>query len=360
MQWKVAGTEDRARFNDFIARFSWGDLLQSWEWGDLKARAGWKPIRLIAERDGETIAAVSLLKRAIPKTGRCILYASRGPVLDTKDADLVRSFTDAMKQAARQHGAILIKIDPPVDIEDTVSDANLRAVGFRPIAATGFGGTQPKCVMQLDLAGRTEDELLASFHEKWRYNIRLAGRKGVTVRHGGREEISAFYALLRETTERDGFLVRSEKYFLDMWDCLSPAGFARVSLAYFEGEPIAGVFNYVFGDKACYLYGASSNRNRNVMAPHLLQWEMIRQAKEQGCKWYDFRGVSPKKGTGDAHLEGLNRFKEGFRPRFVEYVGEYDLVLSPVWYWGWTRALPRIRTALKNRNRVPTKQVQEA
>jgi lipid II:glycine glycyltransferase (peptidoglycan interpeptide bridge formation enzyme) len=361
MQLKVAGPSDRERFNDFIARFEWGDLLQSWEWGDLKAKSGWQPIRIFAERDGQIIAGASLLKRPIPKLGRCILYASRGPVLDTKDPELVRTFVNGLIHVARKHGAILLKIDPPVPIEDTVSEANLRAVGFQPVAAAGFGGTQPKCVMQLDLAGRTSEEILASFHEKWRYNIRLSGRKGVTIREDcGRDDIATFYALLRETTERDGFLVRSQKYFEDMWDCLSPAGFAKVALAYYEDQAIAGVFNYHFGDKACYLYGASSNSHRNVMAPHLLQWQMIQWAKKNDCKWYDFRGVSPKKGEGDEHLEGLNRFKEGFRPRFVEYIGEYDLVLSPLWYWGFTKALPRVRKMLKERNRVSVKQLQEA
>jgi lipid II:glycine glycyltransferase (peptidoglycan interpeptide bridge formation enzyme) len=365
MQLKVAVPEDRARFNDFIARFDWGDLLQSWEWGDLKARSNWKPIRVFAERDGKIVAAASLLKRTLPYvgkvTGNSILYASRGPVLDTRDADLVREFVAGLKQIAAKEGAILLKIDPPVPVEDTVSEANLRAVGFQPVVATGFGGTQPKCVMQLDLAGRETDQIMASFHEKWRYNIRLAGRKGVTVREDcGREDIPAFYDLLRETTERDGFLVRSQRYFEDMWDCLAPPGFAKIALAYYEDRPIAGVFNYLFGDKACYLYGASSNTHRNVMAPHLLQWTMIQWAKNKGCKWYDFRGVSPKKGDGDEHLEGLNRFKSGFSPRFVEYIGEYDLVLSPMLYWGYNTALPHFRRMLKEKSRVPAKQMQEA
>ena len=367
MQIHVAADSDRVRFNDFIARFAWGDLLQSWEWGDLKAKSGWKPIRVLGEQDGTIVAAASLLKRTLPYigtlTGNSILYASRGPVLDTNDPELLRAFIDGLKQVARKEGAILLKIDPPVAIEDTKSDANLRACGFVPVQAAGFGGTQPKCVMQLDLEGRSLDAVMASFHEKWRYNIRLAGRKGVVIKEDcGRDDIATFYTILRETTERDGFIVRSQKYFEDMWDCLAPSGFAKVALAYYEDKPIAGVFNYKFGDKACYLYGASSNTNRNVMAPHLLQWRMIEWAKNSGCKWYDFRGVSPKKGDGDEHLEGLNRFKSGFSPRFVEYIGEYDLVLSPFWYWGYNTALPHVRKMLKDRNRVttPVAGVQEA
>jgi peptidoglycan pentaglycine glycine transferase (the first glycine) len=354
MQIREAAESDRDIFNGFVARFPSGDLLQSWEWGDLKARSGWKPVRLLGEEGGQVVAAASLLKRSLPKVGRSILYASRGPVLDTQNAGLVQEFTVGMADTARRHGGILLKIDPPIELQDTASESSLRAAGFQPIAAGGFGGTQPKAVMQLDLAGRSLDEIMASFHQKWRYNIRLAEKRGVVVRtDGGRAEIPAFYKLLKETTERDGFLVRSQRYFEDMWDLLDPPGYVKLALTYYEEKPVAGALCFLFGDKAWYTYGASSNEHRNVMPNHLMQWRMIQWAKENDCRWYDFRGVSPKKGDGsDAHLEGLNRFKEGFSPRFVEYIGEYDLPLSPTWYWAWNVARPRIQTMLKARRKA--------
>ena len=329
--------------------------MQSFEWGDLKAKSGWKPIRVYAEQDGEIVAAASLLRRAIPKIGRCIMYAPRGPVLDTTDRELVTAFSGYLRSVAKQHGAILLKIDPPVPIEDTVSEANLRSAGFKPIAAQGFGGTQPKCVMQLDL-DKPIDELMASFKEKWRYNIRLAAKKGVTVRMDcDKSDLRTFYDLLKQTCERDGFLVRGFKYFEDMWDALVPRGYMRLVLTYHEEKPIAGAIAYLFGDKAMYTYGASSNASRNVMPNHLMQWTMIQWAHESGCKWYDFRGVSPRGDALDEHLAGLNRFKEGFSPRFVEYIGEYDMVLSPTLYWLWNVARPRIQSMLRARRRAETR-----
>lgn len=354
MHIKEASESDRSRFNAFVAGFESGDLLQSFEWGDLKSKSGWKPLRIYAESAGTIVAAASLLKRNIPRTGRSILYAPRGPVLDTQNASLVMEFTSGLASVAKSHGGILLKIDPPVPIEDSVSQNNIRAAGFRPIAAGGFGGTQPKCVMQLDLS-KSEDELMRSFKEKWRYNIRLAERKGVRIREVcTRAELPIFYELLKETCERDGFLVRGYKYFEDMWDALAPAGCMNLAIAFYEDQPLSAVLIYRFGDKAWYTYGASSNQNRNVMPNHLIQWRMIRQALIDGCKWYDFRGVSPKTGEGDSHLEGLNRFKEGFNPRFVEYIGEFDLVLSPSWYWAWSIARPRLQNIMKARRRAET------
>lgn len=355
MDIRVASEQDRQRFNEYIARFETGDLLQSYEWGDLKARGGWKPIRVVAESSGEIIAAASMLKRGIPKTNRCIMYAPRGPVLDTQNGQLVHEFTEFLKKIALSEGAILLKIDPPVPIEDDLSEANLRSAGFNRLSAEGFGGTQPKCVMQLDL-DKPIDEVMASFKEKWRYNIRLAKRRGVTVSLDcTRDDLPTFYNILRETAQRDGFLVRSLQYFEDMWDVLVPAGFMRLALTYYQDKPVAGAIAYLFGDKAMYTYGASSNEHRNVMPNHLMQWELIQWAHDEGCKWYDFRGVSPRKQPVENDpLAGLNRFKEGFNPRFVEYIGEYDLVLSPSFYWLWSVARPWVSKILKARSRAKT------
>ena len=355
MNFREATLQDKKRFNDFVARYETGDLLQSYEWGDLKSHSGWKPIRVIAEKHGEIVAAASLLKRSIPKVGRCIMYASRGPVLDMQNIELLKEFTAFLRETALKHKAILLKIDPPVPIEDTLSEHNIQAVGFVPLQAQGFGGTQPKCVMQLDL-DKSLDDLLASFKPKWRYNIRLAEKKGVSVRLDcDKSDLPAFYEILKDTCKRDGFLVRGYKYFEDMWDILVPAGYMKLALTYYDGKPVAGALAYIFGDKAWYTYGASSNEHRNVMPNHLMQWTLIQWAHENGCKWYDFRGVSPNKGDGsDDHLQGLNRFKDGFSPRFVEYIGEYDMVLAPGFYWLWNVARPRIQNMLKARRRAET------
>ena len=348
------GEGERPAFNDFVAGFPTGDLMQSYEWGEVKARGGeWVPVRLVGEDDdGRIVAAASMLVRRIPGTGRSIAYIPRGPVVDTNDNLLLRALIAGLREAASRHKAILIKIDPPVPVEDEASARNIENLGFRLVSdPTGFGGTQPKCVMQLDLHPEP-DRLLASFKPKTRYNIRLAEKKGVRIKMDCvRADLPAFYKLLRVTAERDRFLVRGYSYFETLWDVLVPPGYAKLFLALAEGTPLAGALAFAFGDRAWYVYGASSNEQRNLMPNHLMQWEMIRWAKSLGCKWYDFRGVSPRRAASeqDDHLQGLNRFKEGFSPRYVEYIGEYDLPLSPIWYWLWVRAKPSAMRLFKRR-----------
>ena len=339
MQVREVLDNEKELWNGFVAGHPTGDLLQSFEWGELKRRSGgWKPIRLAVMEDGRILAAISLLKRKLPKINKSIFYAPRGPVSDlsgqSNESD--RALLEGVRERASSEGAILLKIDPPIENKTVIPGLVKR--GFVGISDPGgFGGIQPRCVMKLDLTPSI-DEILANCKPKWRYNIRLAEKKGVQVRFDcTKADLRTFYSLLTETAKRDRFRIRGFDYYEHMWDTLVEPGYAGLFLTEFEGEAVAGALSFIFGDKCWYTYGASSNRHRNVMPNHLMQWRMIEWAKDAGCVTYDFRGVSPMKdGQGDEHLTGLNRFKEGFGAQYVEYIGEFDLPFSKAWYWAWS------------------------
>jgi len=208
-------------------------------------------------------------------------------------------------------------------------------------------GIQPRFVSRLDLSPSPE-ELLERMHPKTRYNIRLTQRKGVTVAEAHRvEDLKTFYKILQETALRDGFLIRSYDYFLTIWKEMVKRKYAQLFLASYHGEAIAGALAFIMGDKAWYLYGASSNRHRNLMSNHLLQWTMILWAKERGCRFYDFRGVSGDLNP-DNPLYGLYRFKKGFGGTLTEFIGEYDRVYSPFLYWLWRKVYPLYAQGFRN------------
>jgi peptidoglycan pentaglycine glycine transferase (the first glycine) len=357
MQAKEVLVHEKRLWNEFVSAAPTGDLLQSYEWGDLKQKSGgWQPIRLAIEEDGKLVAAVSILKRKLPRLNKCIFYAPRGPVCDFTNQEVFKALIDAVNERAAKEQAILFKIDPAVLLERTDVVKTFEGHGFLEVVdKAGFGGTQPRCVMQLDLTPPLE-EVLEGCKPKWRYNIRLAEKKGVEVRSDcTKDDLKTFYALLKETAERDKFLVRGYSYYEHMWDALVTPGYAKLFLTEYEGEMIAGALSFIFGDKCWYTYGASSNSHRNVMPNHLMQWRMIEWAKESGCSWYDFRGVSQQKEADSSdHLSGLNRFKEGFGAKFVEYIGEFDLPYSSAWYWAWTVGKPKVSSFLKRRRAVPS------
>jgi lipid II:glycine glycyltransferase (peptidoglycan interpeptide bridge formation enzyme) len=350
MRVRTAADQDRDRYNAFVASSPLADVLQSWEWGEVKRRSGWSPRRFLVEGDGDSVvAAAQVLGRRPVRRAPRLLYAPRGPVFGFDRADALEALFGEIRTTAGD--AFVLKCDPAVE-DGSLEARALERAGLSLAPSAGFGGVQPKAVMVLDLSPDLE-KIQAGFRSKWRYNIRLAERKGVTVERAERGELPAFYELLVETARRDGFLIRGRQYFEDLFDCLEPSGLIAMFLARFEGKPIAGAICMGFGPRLTYVYGASSNEHRNVMPNHLMQWEMIRWAKESGYQIYDFRGVSPVRDGKpvEEHLAGLNRFKEGFGARYVEYAGTFDLTLRAIVYRAWQWGAPLAIETLKRLKR---------
>ena len=334
---KLIKQNEKEYYNNYIATAIKGHVLQSFEWGEIKGEGEWNPYRFIVE-EGERnpVAAISILGRKIPGLGRTFFYAPRGPVGDVHNFKLMDFLFGEVKKFAQKRGAIFLKIDPDISVEDSEFEEYLHSRNFIQTGkGKGFEGVQPRFVFRLNLEPDI-DTLFNNLHSKTRYNIRLAKKKGVEINGDCEvEELPVFYKVLKETTERDKFLVRPYSYFENMWRHLMPSGNLKLFMAYYQGKPVAGTLAFLFGDKGWYIYGASSNSYRNVMPNYLLQWTMIKWAKENDCSFYDFRGVSGDI-SEDNPLYGLYRFKKGFKGDFIEFIGEYDLVFSPFYYHLWS------------------------
>lgn len=339
---RILDINEKHSFNKFVEKHPQGHFLQLWEWGMVKKGTGWEYLPLVAEEDGEIKASLLILKRPLPIPGikKSIFYAPRGPVIDLEDEELCQVLIESTRRIAKEHGAIFLKIDPAVSVDNQKFKQILIKCGFK-LNETGldFDGVQPKFVFRLDITP-SELSLLNNMHQKWRYNIRLSGRKGVTVREAtGKEDLKKFYDILLETAERDKFLVRGYEYFEWIWDFMVTNNYAQVFLAEYNGRVISATLAFILGTKAWYLYGASSNSDRNVMPNYLIQWEMIKWARKNGCTLYDFRGVSGDLDENNP-LYGLYRFKKGFGGELAEFIGEWDKVYSPFFYLLWNRVLP--------------------
>jgi peptidoglycan pentaglycine glycine transferase (the first glycine) len=334
---RVASEADKENFNNHVAGSDLADALQSWEWGEVKSETGWKPIRLMIDEDGAAVASCSILVTKPARGVPPLAYAPRGPILDYEREEHLKAMLDAIRE--RSEGAFMFMCDPA--IEDRSPEAASAARLMSRTEAGGFGGVQPKTVMVLDLDPDL-DKIMGGFKSKWRYNIRLAERKGVEIREGSAEDIPSFHEILVETARRDGFSVRGLGYFESLWNHLAPSGKLKLFMANYEGRAIAGIILFCMGSRVVYVYGASSNDHRNVMPNHLIQWSAIKWSKENGYSIYDFRGVSPVRNGDpvDESLAGLNRFKEGFGARYVEYVGQFELPIRKAWYGLWRVTSP--------------------
>lgn len=346
------------RWQTALAALPHAHVLQSWLWGQFKSRWGWSAAPLILDTPGSDgqnpLAAALVLKRRLPRTPFSVLYVPKGPLFDYGDPPRCRLVLAELEQYARRERAIFIKIDPDVVKSWGSEPERLSPIGSKftlELRRRGwlFSPEQIQFRNTVELSvQRPEEELLAAMKQKTRYNIRLAARKGITVRAGGPADFPTIVEMYKKTAARDGFAIRPAAYYLDIWNAFYEASIAHPLLAEFEGEPVASVIVVRSGDRAIYMYGASTEKERKRMPNYLLQWEAIRWAKTQGCQVYDFWGA-PDEFRETDRLWGVWRFKAGFGGQVVSHVGAWDFPLNRALYWIYTVALPPYLDWLRHR-----------
>ncbi len=350
------GTDALNGWNAEIASLPGAHILQTWEWSQFKAIYGWRPIpRVWRSPDKKLIGAAMVLERTVQLAGigpqLKVLYVPRGPMLRWDDPDARTLVLDDLQRLARKENAIFIKIDPEVQAPHagrTVS-AELTARGWR----FSQDQIQYRNTVVLDLSG-TEEDWLARMKQKTRYNLRLAEKKGVTVRRGSPADLSEVYRMYAETSVRDGFVIRSEGYYRHAWESFLKAGLAEILLAEVEGKPVAGLILFFFGGRAWYLYGMSRDVHREKMPNYLLQWEAMRSAKDHGCLQYDLWGAPDTFDESDP-MWGVFRFKEGLGGEVVQYIGAWDYPARPLTYNLYTNILPKILNVMRRRGKAKVK-----
>ena len=319
--------KDEEEYSDFLEKHERCNFQQSLEWA--KVKQSWKREVILAEdTNGKINGSLMVLVRKIPFFGN-IMYSARGPVCDIHNIEVLRQITEGAKELAKKYNAIVLRIEPDIKSNDTDFRNIMLELGYsiKDDAKNFRDEIQPRYVFRLDTKNKTEDEIFKNFHQKTRYNVRLATKKGVTVKEGTREDLKDFHKIMVTTGIRDGFITRPLEYFEKMYDCLGPKHM-KILMAYYDGKPISGVIPIMYGNKTWYLYGASSNEHRNLMPNYLLQWEMIKIAISRKSDIYDLRGVP---GIAD-DSNGLYRFKKGFGAEYTEFIGEVYIPFKPLTY----------------------------
>lgn len=308
-----------------------GHLLQSWTWGDLKASATWRPLRLgLFDERQQLVAGAQVLRRTAPRVpvqlGH-LAYIPKGPVLDWTRADVRDLFFARLHPFLRRHGALALRFECDLEAETPLGE-QARAY-FESEGMQSLPSVQPLRTIQLDIEP-SEEALLSQMKEKWRYNVRLARKRGVTIRLAETlEDIQSWYTLMETTSERDKFGIHSLRYYQRAWQMYHADDRLRLYLAEHEGQLLAGIFVSLYAQEGIYMYGASSNEKRQLMPNYLLQWEAIRWVKSCGAVSYDFWGI-PDTEAEDEAMAGVYRFKRGWGGRVVHFVGGYQYVYHPL------------------------------
>ncbi len=305
-------------------------LLQTSQWGDLKATYGWKIERIRVDDCGAQI-----LFYRFP-FGLSLAYIPKGPI-----GDWLPTLLPQLDIICRQHRAFALKVEVD-DNFDSTSVEHLQTHDF----SSSPHIIQPRQTLIVDLRGE-EDEILARMHQKTRYNIRLASKKGISVSPWN--DMESFGGMIQETAERDGFGAHAPTYYTKAYDLFYPLGSCETFAAEFEGQKLAALMVFIRGKRAWYLYGASTIHHRNRMPNYLLQWEAMRWARNRGCTQYDLWGVPDESEekleaeftTRRDDLWGVYRFKRGFGGTLVRSAGAWDRIYNRTIYrlYSWMMSL---------------------
>jgi peptidoglycan pentaglycine glycine transferase (the first glycine) len=310
-------------WNQYLEDHPNAHLLQTGAWGELKAAFGWKSIRVVSGEIG-----VQILFRKLP-LGLTVGYIPK--------ANFDQSLWPDIDSICKQNQAIFLKLEP-----DLWEGQGLSLITNYSLLTPSLHNIQPPRTLIVDIRN-SEEEILARMKQKTRYNIRLAEKKGVTVRAWN--NIESFHKMMLLTGSRDGFGVHSCEYYQRAYDLLRPKQMAELLLAEYEEKSLAGLFVARNGNRAYYLYGASIDEERNRMPSYLLQWEAMKWAKARGCEEYDLWGVPDEdEATLEANFEkrqdglwSVYRFKRGFGGELKRAAQAMDRVYNPLLYWAYSR-----------------------
>ncbi len=319
----------REKWDEFVKNNSLDfGLLQSWVWGKFQEKLGKNIFRLAVIDDDENILALALVIKNKLRLGKSYFYIPRGPILRRSEAIFNFQFSifnegidllfKKIKNLAKKENVIFLRLDPPWE-DNGENKKRLSDLNFKFI-----GQVQPKQTLIFDL-NKTEEEILAQMKPKTRYNIKVAQNHKIEINEGERY-FEDFWRLMGQTSKRDQFVSHPKEYYQKMLAALGDS--IKLEVAKCEGKIIATNLFVFFGKWCVYLHGASDYEHRNKMAPYLLQWQAILEAKKIGGRYYDFWGVDEKK------WPGVTRFKQGFAPaeKYPEYIGAWDEIYSKFWY----------------------------
>ncbi len=337
-------TEEDAEWDDFVAAHPHGSILQTTNWARLKSHFGWQSNRVWLKQDGRLVAGAQVLVRSAALGLMKVAYVPHGPLVDWSDEEQVNVAINQIDFAAYKLGAGMLKMEPLIWQSEMPLD-KWAALCEREDCIPDTDTIQPPRTIVVDLRP-SEEDILAAMKSKTRYNIRLSEKKGVTVRLGTVEDIPIFNRLMLTTGQRNEFGVHEPLYYKTAFDLFFPEQ-AAMFIAEFEGTPLAAIMVFVLGQQAAYLYGASSNQERQRMPTYAVQWAAMRWAKKRGCTTYDLWGVPDEpEDTLEAQfterndgLWGVYRFKRGFGGEVVRTVGTADRVYNKLVYrlYQWRR-----------------------
>jgi len=320
---EIVELKDKSELDQFIASQANSQFLQSWHWSQFKEKQTRQILRIGVKKDGQLVGSAVALCIQLPLS-RCYVYCPRGPIVDqhlsdTEKEEVWGSLFYELKNWAKKIDAMFLRVEPTfrIDLE------KFRLSPTRNI--------QPKDTLFIDLK-KAPDILLSEMKQKTRYNIHLAEKKEIEIREDcSVPAVDDFCQLLQQTKDRNNFRPHPSSYYQMMMESLSGCGVVKLFVARYQNKVIAANLTSWFGDTVTYMHGSSDYEYRHLMAPFLLQWQVIKWAQAAGYDFYDFWGIADSENANHPWA-GITRFKTGFGGFAEHYLGTWEYTTSPLWH----------------------------
>jgi len=327
IEFKYISKKFEQQWEELVKNSGSSGFMQSCFWCDFKRKTGWETFKIGLFEDGKLIGGTVAMKFHYSKT-KNFLYLPEGPILPYGSPNADKYFDE-----------LIGEIDAVADLKGDELTTHLRIeprlsevpIFFRKFDKAPYN-MEPRHTLMLDLS-QSEKEILAQMKQKGRYNIKIADKNNVEVIEDPSEAgIKKFIKLYKETTDRKKFEGKSDKYFYALVDALQKNKTGTLYIAQSKNIPLAAAIVIFYGDRSTYFFGATSNKDREKMAPYKLHFEIAKASKAKNFKWYDFWGIAPADADQSHDWYGFTQFKKKFGGKSFRFIGAYDFVYNKKLY----------------------------
>jgi len=285
--------------------------------------------QLDGESEKEILASVACVVLEL-RIGK-VLYLPYGPVFQkgatVKDK---RKVVEEIYELGKKEGCVFVRLEAEVFGKSEVG-------GFKPPVKSFAreGIFQPRLEWWLDIHDE-EENIFNRFSKNTRYSIRRAEKEDVetfVVDHNFKEYFKSFIELMKETSERGGYILYDQEYFQAVFNSLEHKrlkGFLVVSKI--DDMVVSMALVIVEGGVASFVFGGSRDYKRELGSSFKTQWEAIKKSKSLGAKIYNFGGITDGV-YGKPSILGVTKFKQQFGGYAKHHGGFLDLPISRIKYF---------------------------
>jgi len=391
-------------YTKFVINHSMSHFLKSYEWGQASKTRGLVPHYVGLKENNTLVATALLLEKKLP-LGYSYYYIPRGYTIDYENCELLKIFTQKIKEYAKKNKAIFFKIDPDIKLHTIDKNAkvienepnnyelakNLKSIGFKHKKLNlYFENMQPRFTFRLNLNDDIQS-IRKNYSKSVIRWIKQADKYGVNVKVGTKKEVDEFIRLMKLTEKRQGFFSHNYNFYHELYSIFNKKEYVSVLIAsvdvnnlnkilekeikecdntekrnklenrkkmyqqYDKKELIVSSYiNIHYGDKSWYLYGANDMTFKDTFANYKLFDFQIEHSKQVGASIFDEFGT-----IGDPNskkpVAGLHEFKKKFGGEYTEFIGEFTYIINPFMYFIFDKLVVLYRKPLKFLRHVKVK-----